>query len=72
MSGELHTEEGRNWHVAERRAQTEREVGVDTRHAGLISPASLLEDLVRVLARSAAREAFEASLTDKDKIANDQ
>jgi hypothetical protein len=67
MSGELHTEEGRNWHVAERRAEPEREVGVNTRHAGLISPAALLEDLVRVLARSAASEAHEASQTSKDE-----
>jgi hypothetical protein len=67
MSGELHTEEGGNWHVAERRAEMEREVGVDTRHAGLISPAALLEDLVRVLARSAASEAHEASQTSKDE-----
>ncbi len=67
MSGELHTDEGRNWHVAERRVKPEREVGIDTRHAGLISPAALLEDLVRVLARSAASEAHEASQTIKDE-----
>jgi hypothetical protein len=72
MSGELHTEEGRNRHVAERRAETEREVGVDTRHAGLISPAALLEDLVRVLARSAASEAHEASQTSKDEDSHEQ
>jgi hypothetical protein len=52
---------------AERRAEPEREVGVNTRHAGLISPAALLEDLVRVLARSAASEAHEASQTSKDE-----
>lgn len=58
--------------MAERRAKPEREVGIDTRHAGLMSPAALLEDLVRVLARSAASEAHEASQTIKDEDSYEQ
>jgi len=58
--------------VADRRAETESEAGVDTRHAGLITPAVLLEDLVRVLARSAASEAHEASQASKDEDSHEQ
>ena len=53
--------------MADRRTETQSEAGVDKRHTGLIDPALLLKDLVRVLARSAACEAYEASQTKKDE-----
>jgi len=52
--------------VADRRTETERGAREDKHHAERVDPALLLEDLVRVLARSAAWEAHEASQTEKD------
>ena len=57
--------------MADCRTQTQSEVDVNKRHSGLIDSAVLLKDLVRVLARSAACEAFGASLIEKDNTAND-
>ena len=58
--------------MADRWTETESEVGVDKRHTGLVDPALLLNDLVRVLARSAACEAYEASQTKKDEDTHGQ
>jgi len=56
--------------VADRKTKTKREAGEEKRHAGRVDPALILEDLVRVLARSAACEAHEASQTKKDDAAH--
>ena len=53
--------------MVDRRIGTKSEAGVGKQRGGSNDPTLLLEDLVRLLARSAAHEAFEASLTDKDK-----
>lgn len=58
--------------MVDRRKWTGSEVGVDKRRTDSNDPILLLEDLVRLLARSAAHEAFEVSLTDKDKDTDDQ
>jgi hypothetical protein len=57
--------------VADRKTGQEGEAGVDKQHSGSNNPSLLLEDLVRLLARSAALEAFEASQNKKDDGADD-
>lgn len=62
---------GRNRYVVDRRIGTESEAGVDKQRSRSNGPALLLEDLVRLLARAAAQEAFEASQATKDEDTDD-
>ena len=58
--------------MVDRRKWTGSEVGVDKRRTDSNDPILLLEDLVRLLARSAAHEAFKASQATKDNNTDDQ
>ena len=66
------TAQARNRNVVDRRKKTKSGGGVDNRRSGSNDPSLLLEDLVRLLARSAAHEAFEVSQTKKDNNTDDQ
>ncbi len=58
--------------MTDRGTGTESEAGADRQRRILSDPVLVLEDLARLLVRSAARENFEASQAEKDEDTNDQ
>ncbi len=58
--------------MVDRKTGQKGEAGVDKQRSGTNTPSLLLEDLVRLLARVAALEAFEASQATKDNDTNEQ
>ncbi len=65
------TATGGNQRVADRKTGQEGEADVDKQRSGSNNSSLHLEDLVRLLARSAALEAFEISQTKKDDVSDD-